>query len=424
MTSQSFVWTRPRARRLPPPLAFGAIAALIGTALYAAAIPSPLYVVYEARWHFSTPTVSLVYAVYALGVLASLLVIGGISDYAGRRPVLAWSLLFLLISMLLFAAARSVAWLFAARLLQGLATGAVLGAAGAALIDLQPRGDARRAALVNGAVTLGGLGAGALVTSFFVQLLPAPRVLPFILVSVLILILLVLIGATPEPVRQRHRPRLRPQRPSVPEPARRPFVLVGLAALPSWSIAGLYLALGPGLAERLLHTHHELVGGAAVAALMTPGALAQLTGQTLSNRTLISAGALTVAAGMALIAAAVAAGSGILFLITSGVTGIGLGLTFMGGLRHLSGAVAPSGRGGLMSAFYVVGYLSLSLPAIAAGLTASTLGLPDTFELFAAPTVLLSVAVTVGGLRIREAPVSQPTLASETTSQRSLPEAA
>jgi MFS family permease len=396
---------------------------VIASALYAAATPSPLYAVYQARWHFSTPTVSLVYAVYAFGVLTSLLLIGGISDHAGRRPVLAWSLLLLLVSMLLFAVARSVAWLFAARVLQGLATGAVLGAAGADLIDLHPRGDARRAALANGAVTLGGLGAGALVTSLLVQLLPAPRVLPFVVVSVLILILLVLIRATPEPVRQ-HRPRLRPQRPAVPEPARRPFVLVGLAALSSWSIAGVYLALGPGLAEGLLHTHHELVGGVAVAALTTPGALAQLAGHALSNRTLISAGALIVGAGMALIAAAVATGSGVLFLITSGATGVGLGLAFMGGLRHLSGAVPPSGRGGLMSAFYVVGYLSLSLPAIAAGLTASAFGLPHTFELFAAATVLLSVAVAVGGLRMREASVSQLTVANEPTSGRSLREAA
>src|SRR5580658_1991201 len=74
--------------RLPLPLAFGAVAAVIGLALFASATPSALYGVYEARWHFSTPVLTLVYGVYAIGVLTSLLLVGGLSDQVGRRPVL------------------------------------------------------------------------------------------------------------------------------------------------------------------------------------------------------------------------------------------------------------------------------------------------------------------------------------------------
>src|SRR5689334_24738619 len=103
------------SRPLPLPIAFAAVAAVIGVALYASATPSPLYDVYQARWHFSTSVLTLIYATYALGVLTSLLLIGGISDHTGRRPVLAWSLTALLASMGLFLAADSVVWLFAAR---------------------------------------------------------------------------------------------------------------------------------------------------------------------------------------------------------------------------------------------------------------------------------------------------------------------
>lgn len=185
------------ARRLPLPLAFAAIAAVIGVALYASATPSPLYGVYQARWHFSTPVLSLVYATYAVGVLASLLLIGGISDQTGRRPVLKWSLLALLVSAGLHATATSVTWLFVARAIQGLATGAALGAAGAALIDLHPTGDVRRAALVNGAVSLAGLGTGAFVSALLVQFLPAPRVVPFLLVATLVLLLIAAVRVVP-----------------------------------------------------------------------------------------------------------------------------------------------------------------------------------------------------------------------------------
>src|SRR6202012_4309758 len=156
---------RARAPRLTGLAAFGAVAAVIAVAFYASATPSPLYGVHQPRWHFSTPVLSLVYSPYAIGVLVSLLLVGSLSDQAGRKPVLAWSLLGLLVSALVFATASSGGWLFAARGLQGLAPRGGPGAAGAALIDLHPTSDTRTAALVNGVVALAGLGIGALFSS-------------------------------------------------------------------------------------------------------------------------------------------------------------------------------------------------------------------------------------------------------------------
>src|SRR5262249_11653702 len=93
--------------RLSPLAAFAVPAAIVGLALYASATPSPLYAVYQQRWHFSTPMVTVIYAMYPLGVLISLLALGTLSDQVGRRPVLRWSLVVLLGSMALFVAAQS-----------------------------------------------------------------------------------------------------------------------------------------------------------------------------------------------------------------------------------------------------------------------------------------------------------------------------
>jgi MFS family permease len=182
---------------------------------------------------------TLVYGTYAVGVLASLLLIGGLSDRAGRRPVLLGSLTVLLAAMGVFLVARSVAWLFAARALQGLATGAALGAGGAALLDLHPSGDTRHASLVNGVASASGIGAGALISGAIVELLPDPRVLPFLLVATLIVLLILAISILPEPVSYSRPAKWRPQRPSVPAPARGAFVLAALGVLASWSLAGL-----------------------------------------------------------------------------------------------------------------------------------------------------------------------------------------
>src|SRR3954462_8231868 len=173
-------------RRLSSPLDFALVAGIVSLALFASATPSPLYADYAADWGFSTPVLTAVYAVYAFGVLATLLLIGRLSDQVGRRPVLIGALSTLLVAIVLFMSAQSVEWLFAARALQGLATGAALAAAGAAMLDLHPRGDAAQTGLVNGVGSALGLGAGGAISAIPGQGPPDPRVPPFVLVFVLL----------------------------------------------------------------------------------------------------------------------------------------------------------------------------------------------------------------------------------------------
>src|SRR6185436_7126501 len=135
MTSPVTALSLTARRTLSPAAAYVLVASVIGLALFASGTPSPLYTTYRELWGFSPLVLTLVYATYAFGVLASLLLAGRISDEVGRRPVLIVSLSTLMAATILFALADSVAWLFAARAVQGLATGLALGAAGAALLD-------------------------------------------------------------------------------------------------------------------------------------------------------------------------------------------------------------------------------------------------------------------------------------------------
>ncbi len=163
-----------RAHQLGDWSAFAVVAGVVLLALFASATPSPLYADYAARWHFSTPMLTVVFAAYAFGALTALLLVGRLSDDLGRRPLLAAGLAVLLGAMLLFALARSVEWLLAGRLVQGLATGTILSAAGAALLELEPCRDTGRAGLVNGVSAALGIGTGALVSSLLVQDAPDP----------------------------------------------------------------------------------------------------------------------------------------------------------------------------------------------------------------------------------------------------------
>src|SRR3954470_165706 len=213
----------PQMRRtLSPRLAYALAASVIGLSLFASITPSPLYGIYSQLWDFSPAVLTLIYGTYAFGVLASLILAGRISDQVGRRPVLLTALGTLLVTTVLYMVADSVAWLFVARGLQGLATGLALAAASAALLDLHPRKDPAGVGLTNGVVSAGGIGLGMLVSATAVQLLPAPRVIPYVVLFTLFAIAFAGALLMPEPVTSRSRPRLTPQRPSVPPVVRRP----------------------------------------------------------------------------------------------------------------------------------------------------------------------------------------------------------
>src|SRR5204862_1213130 len=145
----------------------------------------------------------------------------------GRRPVLLVALGTLLVTTILYMLADSVAWLFVARGLQGLAPGAALSAASAALLDLHPRRDPAGVGLTNGVASAAGLGLGILVSSSVVQRGPAPRVLPYVVLLGLFAIALAGAVWMPELVIERSRLRLTLQRPSIPAGVRRPFLLAG-----------------------------------------------------------------------------------------------------------------------------------------------------------------------------------------------------
>jgi MFS family permease len=392
--------TEPR-RALSPGPAYALVAAAIGLALFASSTPSPLYGSYRELWGFSPLVLTLVYATYAVGVLAALLLAGRISDDAGRRPVLLVSLAALMGASVLFALADSVAWLFVARGVQGVATGLVLGAASAALLDLHPRRDPAGVGLHNGVVSAAGLGLGALVSSVLVQLLPAPRVLPYVVLFVLFGVAFVGALLMPEPVAARGRPRLTPQRPSIPAAVRRPFFLAGLGVVSSWSIGGLFISLGPTLAATLFHTDNHVVGGLAVFALAGSGAAAQLLFGRAPAWLAASAGSLALSLGTVLIVLAASSDSAALYWAGSVVAGGGFGLAFLGGLRALSAVIPPESRAEVMSAFYVVAYASLSVPAILAGVLVTPLGLESTFEVFGAVVAALALVVAFEAWRTR-----------------------
>ncbi|HVT63623.1 MAG TPA: MFS transporter [Mycobacteriales bacterium] len=382
-----------RTRVLARPAAFWGVVAATATLLAASSAPSPLYAVYQAEYHFSAITLTAVFAVYVLALLASLLTIGRISDVLGRRPVLAAALVLEAAAMGVFLDARGVSWLYAARTLQGIATGAAVGVLGAYLLDLQPPGGSRLGSLMNSVAATGGLGVGAVVTGVLVQFAPHPTRLIFVVFIAAFALLLVLTAFLPEtaPRVPGARPSIRPQI-AVPTAARRHFVKAAPTMISTWMLGGLIFSVGGSVLVTLFgETNHAIVG-LVIGAFSGAGAITSTLLRDVAPVRMARIGTLILVVGVALFVGALATTSLAVFIVGAVLAGAGFGPAFLGAFRTVSQLAEPHARAGLISAIYVVSYLAFSIPALTAGLVIGHAGLRATAMVYGAVVGLVAVA--------------------------------
>lgn len=356
---------------------FWLVAVSLFLLMFAASAPSPLYVVYQRMWDFTPATLTAVFAIYVIALLVMLLTIGSLSDYVGRRPVLIASLAAEAASMVLFIVADGTGWLYAARILQGIATGAATGAISASLIDLEPRPGS--GSLVNSIVPTAGLAIGAFGTGLLVELAAAPTRLVYVLLLVAFVVVTIATWFLPEPVTRRPGV-LRSLRPElgIPPAGRKVFLVVLPSFVVPWALAGLYLSLGRSLVVDILHVDNPIVGGLVIALMLATGSLSSLLLRNRDAGKLMTAGALSLGGGAALLLAALSIGSLALFLIGTVVAGSGFGMTFLGSFRTITALAEGGGRAAVIATMYVASYTTFSVPAILAGFAATGFGLYPT----------------------------------------------
>jgi MFS family permease len=359
-------------RRMGRTAALWLNASIMVTYFAASTAPSPLYALYREAWGFSALTLTLVFASYAFALLAALLVFGALSDHRGRREVVIAALVLEFASVLVFRHADSVAWLFVARIVQGLATGVATSALSAGLLDIHRE----RGSLLNSVSPLFGMALGALGAGALAEFAPAPTRLVF---DVLLAILAVQTLAAlwlPETV-SRRAGALASMKPQLAVPARAWPTLWQVLPVNTaqWALGGFYASLGPSLARIVTGSHSPTLGGAVVAALVLSGAIAVLFVRTRPARLVLAGGAAALVIGVSVTLAGVQLHSTAAFFIGSVIAGLGFGSAFNGTMRSLVPLAEAHERAGLMSTFFVLSYLAFSLPAIAAGLLAGHVGL-------------------------------------------------
>jgi MFS family permease len=370
--------------------------------------PSPLYPLYARRDGFSPLTITLIYAVYAVGVAVSLFFAGHLSDIHGRRPLLLAALGLDAASAIVFMAWPALPGLFVARVICGLSVGVTSSTATAYLSELhaahRPARLAHRAQLMATVATLGGFGLGALVAGLLAQYVTHPLTAPYALLLAAMIVAAAGLTLAPETrPRPQSLPVYRPQRLSVPREGRAPFFSALLGIVLVLAVLGMFVGLASTVLVTTLHRPSLALAGGTVFLVFAAGAATAAAISTWPLRRLLLAAVALMIAGLviAVTAAWLPAPSLTLFLLGGAVVGAGGAAGFKSTLGVVV-AVSPSGAlAEALAAYFLGGYVGLSVPVIGLGIALQYVSTPVALLIFSAAVAAALLAATPVLLRVR-----------------------
>jgi MFS family permease len=356
-------------------------------------LPTPMYALYATTMHFTVLTTTMIYAAYAGGVLAAMVVFGRWSDAIGRRPVLLGGVVAAVASGAIFLLADTVLALVAARVLSGLSAGLFTGTATAAIIEAAPAKWRTRAAAIATIANVGGLGAGPLLAGVLVQYCPAPLQVAFVMHIVLAVAAGVAVIGVPET--SSRTGHLGMQRLRLPVQMRATFALASIGTFVGFACMGLFAALAPSFLSTMIGIDNHAAAGVVASCGFLASAVAQVAANRMQPQRAMALGCATLVIGMIALTAALVTTSLAGLVVAAIISGAGQGISFSRGLAAVTEATPADRRAEVCSALFVVAYIAISLPVIGEGLVADRWGLRSAGIGFAVTVGLLAAGCLI-----------------------------
>jgi MFS family permease len=336
-----------------------------------AAVPTPLYTLYAARDGYGPFTVTVIFAAYAAGVIASLFFVGHLSDRVGRRPLILLAVTLEVLATVGFLVWDDLAGLLVARVVSGVGIGALTATATAYLAELdgaRSRPVPGRAAVVATVANLGGIGLGPVLSGLLAAASAHPLVVPYAVFGVAMVVLLVATPFVPETVL--HRPGLlpyRPQRVAIGSELRGRFAGSAVGAFTGFAVFGLFSSVAASFVRDELGEPSLIVAGAVAGTPFLAGALGQTLLAARTQEAQLRVAAVLVVAGPAALFGGVTLASTWLFVAGGLLAGGGAGLLFKAALGRTAAMVPPEERAEALALVFLVAYAGLVVPVLAVG---------------------------------------------------------
>jgi Major Facilitator Superfamily len=388
---------------------FWVIAAALLSVLAFSTLPTPLYALYQQRQGFATWLITVIFAAYAVGVIASLFFVGHISDWAGRRRMVLVAIAIEILAAVIFIFWNDVSGLLVARFISGVGVGALTATATAHLSELRsvarPDESAGHANTVATVVNTGGLALGPLIAGVLAQFVPMPLLVPFVVFLVVLALAAVAVALVPETVvRPNVRQPYRPQRMSLPAGARSTFAGAAIAAFAGFAVFGLFTSLAPSVLAGTLHETSRLIAGLVPFSVFAASALSQIALTKLSRRVQLSWSLVLAVLGLAALAGGVVLANLPLFIASGVLSGAGVGVLFRTAIATAASLAELGRKGEVLAAIFLAAYIGLALPVLIVGAALIALPLVPVLVTFAAIVAALTVWAVVALLRASARP--------------------
>ncbi|MFB7859847.1 MFS transporter [Rhodococcus qingshengii] len=370
---------------------FAFFVTMMGTTL-----PTPLYTLYAEKLAFQPLTITVLFAVYAAGVVAALALFGRMSDQVGRRPVLLIAIMLSGLSAVAFLLSTSLPLLIAARVISGLSAGLMSGTGTAAVIDLFPAKQRKTAGTLAVAANTGGLAFGTIFAGVIADCAPAPLVLPYLAHLTLTLVAsAALASCTPRSSGSGRWHAVRPQKLTVPHEIRTDFLRAVLSGGAAFATIGVLTAVGALFLSRNLHLASHSLAGFLVFLAFAGMAVGQLAARRLAPTTAMFLGCLGLTASSAILAVAIGFTLVAPLLIASALLGVCGGACMNAGLATTVERTEPALRGAVSSSYFAGLYAMLAIPAIGVGLLTSVSNLSTAGLVFSVGVGILALATAI-----------------------------
>jgi acetolactate synthase, small subunit len=373
-------------------VAFWLVAYSLCITLLGTNIPSPLLAVYRAQWHLSPSMVTLLFAIYAVVVIPTIIISGQLSDQLGRKKLLIPGVFFIIIGSIVFALSTNFTMLLIARICQGISVGMMNGVAVAALTELDEKKNRIKAAFVGSMAVTVGNALGPVLSGALGEYAPFPLQLAYFFHMILAIPGFIGLFYLSEKVK---RPAaIRVHRSAVPRAIIGRFYLSGMTSFIAWSIMSLMLSIIPSYTDQLVGSTNLAVAGAIVALVLSISTISQIVLKRLTLQRLSIVGFILMIAGLASLIAVLETKSLFFLFLTTVLIGFGHGPAFAGSLA-LTNQISPDeSRGDIIASFYVLTYLGVSLPILGLGIVAHWMGLNGAILLY----VLLMTLMMLAGI--------------------------
>ncbi|MDH2270753.1 MFS transporter [Serratia marcescens] len=350
------------------------LALALMSALLNSSAPTPLYPLYQHELALSSVSLTIIYGAYAAGVLISLF---GVGNMAGKvkdlRSMIVPALLVVLLGALLFSVASSFFMMFMARLLAGVGTGALTGAANIALVRFGPQDGGKNAALIATLSFTTGLALGPIFSGVALQTGFHTTSLPFIIIMAIAAVaaLGVMLRWPREAVAVQAGSAAAENAPmakrSLADGLRATggkFFLCAGALFICWAVAASILAIGPSVAEKLLNMQNRGVFGYVVAVYLVIAGISQILSRRINARHSLLFGCLAQALSVGVFAVAIQIHSLALAAAGMVIAGYAYGAIFVGSATLVNLISPKASHARLISLFYVIAYIANWVPIL------------------------------------------------------------